>query len=262
MLIKPKKSLGQNFLIDKNIIKKIVSISKIYNKDVMEVGPGTGNLTEYILKEKPNKIFLIEKDKDLCDQLQLKFQSKVKIKNKDILKINEKNISNNKLMVFGNLPYNISTKIVCNWILKLEEDFWFSELILMFQKEVADRIISKMNTSNYGRLSIFLNWKMKVRKVFDISPNCFYPKPKIQSTLVHFMPKKDYYKINKSKNLEMVTRVFFNQKRKKIKKPLKQLFMNYQEISKKLKLDLNLRPQNLSLESYCNIVREYEKLNG
>ena len=132
----------------------------------------------------------------------------------------------------------------------------------MFQKEVADRIISKINTSNYGRLSIFLNWKMNVKKVFDISPNCFYPKPKIQSTLVHFTPKKDYYKINKSKNLETVTRIFFNQKRKKIKKPLKQLFIDYQEISKKLKLDLNLRPQNLSLESYCNIVREYEKLNG
>ena len=103
---------------------------------------------------------------------------------------------------------------------------------------------------------------MNVEKVFDISPNCFYPKPKIQSTLVHFKPKKTYYKINKSKNLEMVTRIFFNQKRKKIKNPLKQLFINYQEISEKLKLDLNLRPQNLSLESYCNIVREYEELNN
>ena len=262
MLIKPKKSLGQNFLIDKNILKKIATISKISNKDVLEVGPGTGNLTEYILKEKPNKIYLIEKDKNLCDQLQLKFQNKVEIKNNDILKIDEKNISSNKLVVFGNLPYNISTKIICNWILKLEKDFWFSELILMFQKEVADRIISKINTSDYGRLSIFLNWKMNVEKVFDISPNCFYPKPKIQSTLVHFTPKKDYYRINKSKNLEMVTRIFFNQKRKKIKNPLKQLFINYQEISEKLKLDLNLRPQSLSLESYCNIVREYEKLRS
>ena len=165
-------------------------------------------------------------------------------------------------MVFGNLPYNISTKIICNWVLKLEKDFWFSDLILMFQKEVADRIISKISTSDYGRLSIFLNWKMNIEKVFDISPNCFYPKPKIQSTLVHFKPKKDYYRINKSKNLEMVTRIFFNQKRKKIKNPLKQLFVNYQEISEKLKLDLNLRPQNLSVESYCNIVREYEELNS
>ena len=131
MLIRPKKSLGQNFLIDKNIIRKIVSISKILNKDVMEIGPGTGNLTEYILKEKPNKIFLIEKDKVLCDQLKLKFQNKVVIKNEDILKINENDISVNKLVVFGNLPYNISTEIVCNWILKLKKDFWFSELVIL-----------------------------------------------------------------------------------------------------------------------------------
>ena len=260
MLVKPKKSLGQNFLIDKNVIKKIVSISKILNKDVLEIGPGTGNLTEYILKEKPNKTFLIEKDKNLCDQLRLKFQNKVVIKNNDILKTNENDISDNKLIVFGNLPYNISTKIVCNWILKLEQDFWFSELILMFQKEVADRIISKINSSNYGRLTIFLNWKMDIKKVFDISPNCFYPKPKVHSTLVHFIPKNNYLKLKESKNLEKITRVFFNQKRKKIKNPLKQLFPNYQEVSKKLKLDLNLRPQNLSLKTYCNIVKEYEKL--
>ena len=260
MPIRPKKSLGQNFLIDKNIIRKIVSISKILNKDVLEIGPGTGNLTEYILKEKPNKIFLIEKDKVLCDQLKLKFQNKVVIKNEDILKINENDISVNKLVVFGNLPYNISTEIVCNWILKLKKDFWFSELILMFQKEVADRIISKINSSNYGRLGIFLNWKMDIKKVFDISPNCFYPKPKIHSTLLHFIPKNNYLKVKESKNLEKITRIFFNQKRKKIKNPLKQLFPNYREVSKKLKLDLNLRPQNLSLNTYCSIVKEYEKL--
>jgi len=146
--------------------------------------------------------------------------------------------------------------------LKLEKNFWFSELILMFQKEVADRIISKINTSNYGRLSIFLNWKMNIKKLFDISPNSFIPKPKVDSSLVHFTPKINYFQINKSKNLEMVTRIFFNQRRKMIKNPLKQLFNNYQEISDKLKLDLNLRPQNLSLETYCDIVREYEKLNS
>ena len=260
MLIKPKKSLGQNFLVDKNVIKKIVSISNILNKDVLEIGPGTGNLTEYILKEKPNKMFLIEKDKALCNQLQLKFQNKVVIKNEDILKINEDDISDKKLIVFGNLPYNISTKIICNWILKLKRDFWFSELILMFQKEVADRIISKINSSSYGRLSIFLNWKMNIKKVFDISPNCFYPKPKIQSTLVHFTPKTSYFELEESKNLEKITRIFFNQKRKKIKNPLKQLFSNYHEVSENLKLDMNLRPQNLSLKTYCNIVKEYEKL--
>ena len=262
MFIKAKKSLGQNFLIDKNIIKKIMSISNIFNKDVLEIGPGTGNLTEYILKQKPNRLFLVEKDKFLCDRLKIKFQNNIEIKNEDILKIDEKNISNHKLVVFGNLPYNISTEIVCNWILKLKNDFWFSELILMFQKEVADRIISRTNTSDYGRLSILLNWKMKIVKIFDISPNCFFPKPKVYSSLVHFTPKEKYFKINNSKNLEMITRIFFNQKRKMIKNPMRQLFSNPQEISNKLKLNLNLRPQNLSLQTYCKITKEYEKLNG
>ena len=262
MFIKAKKSLGQNFLMDKNVIKKIVSLSNVLNKDVLEIGPGTGNLTEYILKQKPNRLFLVEKDKFLCDRLKIKFQNNIEIKNEDILKIDEKNISNHKLVVFGNLPYNISTEIVCNWILKLNNDFWFSELILMFQKEVADRIVSKVNTSNYGRLSILLNWKMDIVKIFDISPNCFFPKPKVYSSLIHFTPKKKYFKINNSKNLEIITRIFFNQKRKMIKNPLRQLFSNSQEISNKLKLDLNLRPQNLSLQTYCNITREYEKLKS
>ena len=262
MLTKPKKSLGQNFLIDKNIINKIVSISNILNKDVLEIGPGTGNLTEYILREKPKKLFLVEKDKILCDQLKTKFQDKVEIMNNDILKINEKNISKNKLLVFGNLPYNISTEIICNWILKLEEVFWFSELILMFQKEVADRIVSEIDTSDYGRLSIILNWKMDIKKVFDVGPNCFFPKPKVNSSLIHFTPKKNFSKIKNSKNLEKITRIFFNQRRKMIKNPLKQLFTNYEEISNKLKLDIKLRPQNLTLETYCNLVREYEKLNS
>ena len=262
MFIKAKKSLGQNFLIDRNVIKKIVSLSDIFNRDVLEIGPGTGNLTEYILKQKPNRLFLVEKDRSLCDRLQSKFQNEVKIKNEDILKIDINNISNHKLVVFGNLPYNISTEIVCNWILNLKDNFWFSELILMFQKEVADRIISKTNSSNYGRLSILLNWKMNIVRIFDISPNCFFPKPKVYSSLIHFTPKTKYFKINNSKNLELITRVFFNQKRKRIKNPLRQLFANHQEISNKLKLDLNLRPQNLSLETYCNIAKEYEELNS
>ncbi len=262
MLIKAKKSLGQNFLIDKNIINKIVSISNISEKEVLEIGPGTGNLTEYIIKRKPNKLFLVEKDKILFNQLQLKFKNKIEIINQDILKVDEKNISNNKLIVFGNLPYNISTEIICNWVLRLEKNFWFTELILMFQKEVAERIISKINTTNYGRLSVLLNWKMNIKKILDISPSCFSPRPKVYSSLLYFTPKINYPYIKKSKNLEMITRIFFNQRRKMIKNPFKQLFKNYKEISEKLEIDLSLRPQNLSLDDYCKLVREYENLTS
>ena len=154
MYIKAKKSLGQNFLIDREVLEKIVSITDITNKDVLEIGPGSGNLTTYILKQKPKKLYVVEKDDDLATLLKEKFDTEIEIINDDILKISEDKISDQKLSVFGNLPYNISTEILSKWILNIGSNFWFQSLVLMFQKEVADRIISEFNNSNYGRLSI------------------------------------------------------------------------------------------------------------
>ncbi len=208
-MIKAKKSLGQNFLIDENIIEKIINITQINKKEVLEVGPGTGNLTNEILKKNPKKVYLVEKDNELSNTLKEKFGEKVTIFNKDILKLNEKSLSKEKLIVFGNLPYNISTEILCNWILKLNSDhFWFNELILMFQKEVADRIVSNFNSSFYGRLTILSNWKLNVKKICDVSPNCFSPKPEIDSSLLHFTPKDNWVRIKEPKNIEKITKIF------------------------------------------------------
>ena len=208
-MIKAKKSLGQNFLIDINILEKITNVSKIENKTILEIGPGTGNLTSYILKKKPKKVIVIEKDNILANNLNRNFKDEIIVINDDILNIDENLISKEKITVFGNLPYNISTEILCKWIINSKDDFWFDNLILMFQKEVADRIIAKFNTSNYGRLSIITNWKLKVEKICDIKPDSFSPKPKIDSTLLYFTPKSDFYKIRNPKNLEKITRVFF-----------------------------------------------------
>ena len=165
-MIKAKKTLGQNFLIDKNILEKIVNLVSIKNKNILEVGPGTGNLTNFILNQKPKKFYVIEKDDKLALSLDEKFGEKLTIINEDVLKFNEKALSNDKLVVFGNLPYNISTEILCKWILNLKtNNFWFENLVLMFQKEVADRIIAKFNTPNYGRLSIIANWKLDIKKI-------------------------------------------------------------------------------------------------
>ena len=260
-MIKPKKSLGQNFLIDKNILTKIVEVTNIKNKFILEIGPGTGNLTSFILKKKPKRLFVIEKDKDLILILDNKFKKEISIINNDVLNIDEKKIINNKLTVFGNLPYNISTEILCKWILNLDQkDFWFDSLILMFQKEVADRIISKFNTSSYGRLSVLANWKLEILKICDIHPTSFSPKPKVESTLLIFKPKKNYFIFNNPKNLEKITRIFFNHRRKMIKKPYNQIFNGNKEIIKKLDINLKLRPQNLSFETYYNLTKEYEKL--
>ena len=263
MKIYPKKSLGQNFLVDKNILEKITNLIEIKNETVLEVGPGTGNLTSIILKNKPKKFFVVEKDKSLIINLKEKFNDKIVIINNDILKINEKFISKDRLIVFGNLPYNISTEILCKWILNLDQnEYWFKSLILMFQKEVADRIISKFNCSSYGRLSVLANWRMNIKKIVDIKPNSFYPKPKIDSSLLFFSPKENFFKFENPKNLEKITRIFFNHRRKMIKKPFYQLFNNKSGIIEKFNLNMSLRPQNLDFETYLKLAKEFEKLGN
>ena len=263
MLIKPKKSLGQNYLIDNNILNLMADIGEIKNDDiVLEVGPGTGNLTEKLLLKKPKKIILIEKDKNLSNNLKSKFNEKINLLNEDILKINEEILSNKKMIFYGNLPYNISSQILAKWIKLKNLNYICKKFILMFQKEVAERIIAKTNQKEYGRLSILSSWRLNIKKIKDINPNSFYPVPKVKSTILMIEPKLQFYKIKNPKNLEHITNVFFNQKRKMIKKPLKQIFKNPDEISNNFKLDNSLRPQNLSPLIYFNLTKEYEKLNN
>jgi 16S rRNA (adenine1518-N6/adenine1519-N6)-dimethyltransferase len=261
-VIRAKKSLGQNFLIDKNIIDKIINTVSITNNEILEVGPGTGNLTKEILKNNPSKMYLVEKDTILAESLKEIIDERVKIFNEDILKFDEKSLSKNKIIVFGNLPYNISTEILTTWITNLKDNYWFSDLILMFQKEVADRIIAQFNTSAYGRLSILSNWRLNINKICDISPESFSPRPKIQSSLIHFTPKKKFADIKNPMNLEKITRIFFNHRRKMLKKPFNQIFNRNIDLLEKLNLDLNLRPQNLDFDTYYKLTIEYEKLRS
>ena len=258
--MRAKKSLGQNFLNDIEVLEKITDVAPIEGKNILEIGPGTGNLTSFILKKKPNKFFVIEKDEYLAGILKNKFKNELTIYNEDILKIDETSLLNEKLTVFGNLPYNISTEILIKWILNLKYFVWFDFLVLMFQKEVADRITAKFNTSIYGRLSIITNWRLNVQKICDIEAKSFTPRPKINSSLLFFSPKKEFFNIKDPKNLEKVTRIFFNHRRKMLKKPYIQLFNNNKKILNKLNINLNLRPQNLDFETYYKLTNEYENL--
>ena len=260
MYIKAKKSLGQNFLIDRDVLEKIVSTVKIADKEILEIGPGSGNLTSYILKKKPKKVFVIEKDDELSLILKEKFANQIEIMNDDVLKISENEITDQKLVVFGNLPYNISTEILSKWIININKKFWFESLLLMFQKEVADRIIAESNNSKYGRLSILTNWKLNVEKIINIKPQSFSPRPKIDSSLLLFTPKENSFELKDAKNLEMITRIFFSQRRKMLKKPFNQIFNNAKEVASKFNIDLNLRPQNLEPVIYFKLAKEYEDL--
>ena len=264
LLQKPKKSLGQNFLIDNNIINKIVKIGSVNkNKTVMEIGSGYGNLTKAIVLESPKKIFAIEKDKKLVLFLKNKFKNynNIKIINRDILNIIEENNLEKNIIVFGNLPYNASTKILASLILLKKWPPWYEILILMFQKEVADRILAKMQTKEFSRLSVLSNWRLEIKKHFNVSKNCFFPRPKINSTLLSFKPKRNNpFDLKNPKNLEKVTRVLFSNRRKMINKNFNKLFEKKKSIMKNLNIDLNKRPEELSNEMFYKIAVQYEKL--
>ena len=259
MIFKPKKSLGQNFLHDQNIINKIIDTSKITSNDeVLEIGPGTGNLTKLIISQKPKSIHVIEKDKNLASELEKKYFNKINVIKKDILKVPYEFYSRKKFLILGNLPYNISTKILSNWCLNSKLNV--SKMILMFQKEVAERILADVNSREYSRITIISRWKFDVKKITDVKPNSFFPKPKINSTILKFIPKEKIFEFKNPKNLEKVTKVFFSQRRKMIKKPINILFKKFNFDYKKFDLNPSDRPQNVDINKYMKIVDEYESL--
>ena len=256
-----KKSLGQNFLIDNNIVKKIVNLVNIKNKNIIEIGPGRGVLTDEILEKKPKSITLIEKDNLLVQNLKEKYSNfqSINVLNNDILKFDIEKLKLENTIIFGNLPYNISSQILIK-ILNFKK--WppnFSDLIFMFQKELGDKIIGSYPSPNYGRLSIITNFRLNIVKKFLVSPNCFFPKPKINSMVIQFKPQLNkYFKIKKIKNLERITNIFFSNKRKMINKSIKKV-LNKEQIHMIDHLNLSMRPSEVKPDIYYKITELIEK---
>jgi 16S rRNA (adenine1518-N6/adenine1519-N6)-dimethyltransferase len=257
-MFKHKKKFGQNFLINKDIIKKIADIGSINkNSNVIEIGPGSGSLTEELLKRNPKEIFAIELDKDLINHLN-------KIKNNynnfnyeisDVLTFDEKSIFKKNSIIFGNLPYNISLKLLIKWIYSDPWPPFYDQMILMFQKEVAERIIATPNHKKYGRISILTNARLDVKFHFNISKKEFDPEPKVESSVLSFTPKKNAsFQLKDLSILSDLTKIIFNTKRKMISKTLKKL-LNEQEL-KIVDFDniKNLRPENLDFSFYYKLV--------
>tara|TARA_Y100000590_G_scaffold457362_1_gene609835 strand:- start:9646 stop:10443 length:798 start_codon:yes stop_codon:yes gene_type:complete len=261
-MLKFKKSLGQNFLTDKNIINKIVNLEHLADKRVFEIGPGSGNLTGVVNNKKPKSVFLIEKDIRFCKILKEKYGSikNYKILNADILKYNLNNYENREVIVFGNLPYNISTQILAKFIKVNSWPPFYKKIIFMFQNEVADRILARPNTSNFGRITILTNLRLDVVEHFKISKKCFFPIPKIDSKIIVFKPKeKINFRISKIENLEKITQTFFSNKRKMINKAFVKLFNDHLKVAEKLKINLTSRPSELTCETYYKMTELYEE---
>ena len=261
-MIKPKKSLGQNFLIDSNIVNKIIGVTDIQNSHILEIGPGNAELTKAILEKKPKSLTLIEKDRLLYRALIEKFKNskQVKIYNEDVLKSNLESRIKQGSIVFGNLPYNISSQILIKFIKFIYWPPKYKKLIFMFQKEVGEKIIARMGNSNYSRLSIITKSRLKILNFFYVSKNCFFPKPKVDSIVIEFQPiKRKDINFKSIKSLEYITNIFFSNRRKMINKVFSKIFKNPLEVSKKLQLDLRSRPSELSSETYYKITELYEK---
>ncbi len=260
----PKKRYGQNFLQDNNIINNIVDLTGgLKNKNVLEIGGGTGNLTKRIIKEKPKKLVVLEVDNELIPTLQkLEHQNgqNVKVICGDILNFNILEHFLQPPIIIGNLPYNISTKILTN-LLSSSPPVW-EKLILMFQMEVAERIISNPNSKNFGRLSVLAQFFSVPSIKMKISKHVFFPVPKVKSAVVVFNKRKCYKKKINSDLFFFIVKKCFSQRRKKIVNCLKEFYPSISSILEECKISLDNRAENLSVDDYYTLAYLIQVKNG
>lgn len=248
-----KKKFGQNFLVDQFLLNKIVDVSgDIFDKNVLEIGPGPGGLTKSILKKKPKKLVSIEIDKDLFKILREEFSKydNFFVENDDALQIDESKYFDGNINVIANLPYNIGTTLLIKWLNNLN---MFNSFVLLLQKEVVERIVAVPSTKDYGRLSVIVQALCYAKKEFDVKPTFFIPPPKVISSVVKIVPRKDYENVNIEK-LSKITFALFNQRRKKIKPAVESLIKSNLLNSECLNgLDLNKRAEELSVDEFIKL---------
>ena len=252
-MIKAKKELGQNFLIDEVALNRIIELINPRNEDhFLEIGPGRGALTKR-LSDKAKRLDAVELDQDLLLSLKLINSNKLFIHNESILNFDvDRIIEYEKIRLVGNLPYNISTEIML-WAfdsLKQLEDMHF-----MFQKEFGERLSAEPNNKSYGRISVLTQYLTELEKVLYLEPSSFRPKPSVESVFIRFKPKKDRHILSPiSIKLQEITKATFMHRRKMIGKSLKNILTTQQ--IEQLDIDLSLRPENLSVNDYVRIAEE------
>ncbi len=254
-----KKSLGQHFLLDLNLTRKIARGAAGLDGTVIEIGPGPGGLTRALLIEGAEHVIAVEKD-DRCiealQDIQAAANSRLEIIAGDAMDIKIKDMGKAPHRIIANLPYNISSVLLSRW---LEEIYvkqnTFSERILMFQKEVAERLYAKPRTKDYGRLSVMTQWLCRVERLFDLSPSAFTPPPKVDSTVVRITPRTGPMRAD-FKQVEKTTAMLFQQRRKMLRGSLKQLFADPQKILAETKISPTARVEELDVETIINLAQK------
>lgn len=251
-----KKSLGQNFLLDRNITDKIISlslqkqnISSYKNCHVFEVGPGPGGLTRAVISNNPDKMTVIELD-ERCIQIMQDINSKtgniLEILNQDALKFDFSYAEDKPKHIVSNLPYNISVPLLTKWLNDMQ---CYKSLTLMFQKEVADRIQAQTSTKEYGRLSVLAQLQCKITRLLDLNPECFTPAPKIWSSVLLFQPFDQTLNKDEINKLEKLTAQAFSMRRKMIRQSLKTT-KNLEEICEKIAIKPTMRPEEITPQQF------------
>ncbi len=246
-----KKELGQHFLNDKETLERISVICDLKKKLVIEIGPGKGSLSRYILKRNPLKLILIEKDTSLrpyLSKIKQDFPNLIEIIFADALNLKLNKIFPNKISLVANLPYNIATTLIINWLRYIQS---FESIVVMVQKEVAERLTAKVSSKFYSRLSVLVQVHANVKKILDIDPTKFNPQPKVNSTVIKLVPKK-IINFNYEK-LDQILKICFSQRRKMLKNNLKKINLPIKKFCEDNKINLNLRPQDIEPKNYLKM---------
>ncbi len=260
-----KKSLGQNFLLDLNLTSRIArSGGPLDQGTIFEVGPGPGGLTRGLLMEGANHVIALEKDQRCIKALEdvtRAYDGKLEVLDQDALKADLTQLGAAPRRVVANLPYNISTVLLLNWLKQLAADpTAFASLTLMFQKEVVDRLTAKPRTKSYGRLTIMTQWLCETSALFDIPPRAFIPPPKITSTVARLEPRQKPLAEADVYDLEKVTESAFGQRRKMLRQSLKNLGVDTAQLITLANVKETARAEELSIEEFCALARAYNSL--
>lgn len=260
-----RKSLGQNFLFDANLLNKIVRVvGALDGKTVYEVGPGPGGLTRAILAANPKRLLVIEKDPRCIDalaELQQHFPARLDILQQDALTANEAELLGQNVEVIANLPYNVGTALLIRWLSLAAWPGWWSGLTLMFQKEVAQRIVATPDTDAYGRLSVLAQWRCDAKLMFDVPRQAFTPPPKITSAVVRLIPKTPLADIAAA-DLAAITQAAFGQRRKMLRTSLKSITPAPEALCDRAGIAPTARAETLSVGDFCRLTQEWRRMGN